>query len=192
MLLIRVINVKLRHRIMHQLRLRETNRLALIPLQMGADVQVLPLDALRRILAVPAALDWQQLLIRLSLIRAVAQHLAALKLLKQSLTGGVSTPPRLPADHLLTGCLKALPQPPLILLFANKRPHLVNLQVSDATRHARFTDIGGGLFNRLEHGVNADSEYRRDVTDAGAVKSHRHDHLANFSPATLVGVVGQE
>ena len=192
MLLIRVINVKLRHCIMHRLGLREANRLSLIPLQMRPKVQILPLDALRRFFADPMSLGRQQLLIRLPLVRAVAQHLAARELSHQSLTGGIGAAARLPGYDLLAGRVKAVPEPPLIRLFANKRPHFVNLQVGDAARWARLTDLGGGLFDGLEHGVNTDAEHPRDVADAGAVECHRHDQVANFRPTALVGVVGQE
>jgi hypothetical protein len=61
MLLIQMVNVKLRHRIMHLLCLRKAYRLSLILPKMRAKVQILPLDILRRFFAHPLALLRQQL-----------------------------------------------------------------------------------------------------------------------------------
>jgi len=72
MLLIGLMNVKLRHVIMPLIGFRKTDRLALIPLHTRADVQVVALNRLRPGFADPMALGWQQLLIGFPFIRAVA------------------------------------------------------------------------------------------------------------------------
>ena len=187
-----MVNVKLGYGVMHLVRLREAYRLSLIALQVRAKVQVVALNTLRRLFTYPMALHWQQLLIRLPFVGAVAQHLAAVELLQQTLASRIGAPAGLPADHLFARRLKAVPQPVLISFLANKRPHFVNLQVGKARRRARFSDLCGSLFDSLEHGVDADSKHPRDVADAGAVDGHWYDHLANFRPTALIRVVGQE
>ncbi len=88
--------------------------------------------------------------------------------------------------------LRPAPAPALLRLIFDKRPEFINLQVFDARRHARLTNLGGARADGFHHGLRADRKHACDVPDAATVHGHRYDQLTDEALATAIRVVGDE
>lgn len=155
---------------------------------MSAEVEVFAFDVLGAGFSDEVDLLVKALGIAFPMVGVKLLHAAASKFLAQLATTRIGAAPDEESGDTPGAAIEGIPQPILLFFILHKRPLLIDFQLLDARRHARFGRDGGGLAQRQQDRCRTDAQDTGDVTHARTVEGHGHDQLAQKRVASAISV----